>query len=363
MYYPELLEIINKTGAKEAIEKLDKYLAFLTNRSEKVITPSNIATQLELDFNIVNMIFEYIYDLGLFKKVYIVVCPECEREILVSDQRQLMDKVKELDFCSKCKEQIKITPEDIYVGYKLIKQPDLDQDEMILETKKLLGKSNKENMVDGLETLEEMFKKNKESPHDFFYNPSEADRQSLIESFNNLDLDYKSSKDQGGALEGLACKLFNICKGLTATTDMNTITNQIDCTVRNDYFIPLTVYKELGSIVKAECKNEPNKVPGNTYFHKLCGIIETSKSRNEQAVGILFSRKKAAKTCKDLARQYFLKDNIIIINIFNYDLNRIIIKNANFLDVLQEKIQYVKNNFSTDPEKHKLYRKRIENVI
>lgn len=75
---------------------------------------------------------------------------------------------------------------------------------------------------------------------------------------------------------------------MRASTIVRTSTNQIDCTVRKDYFIPLTVYKELGSIVKAEGKNEPKKRPGNGYYHKLYGILNTSKSLEEQSVGIIF---------------------------------------------------------------------------
>lgn len=355
MYYPELLDVIRKTGAKEAIEKLDKHLAFLPNRSENVITPSNIAIKLELDYNVVDVILKYIYEIGLFEKVYIVVCPECGREILVSDQKNLMDNIKQQDYCIKCRKDIIIEVEDIYWGYKILKQPELDQTDIIKETEKLLGKTEKSYNTEELETLKEY----KEKPHDFFYNPSEAEIKSLKEVFNSLDFDYRSSTiDQGGALEGLAFTLFNICTGMTPTTKIRTSTNQIDCTVRNDYCIPLTIYNELGSIVKVECKNEPDKTPGNGYYHKLYGIIQTSKNQNEQAVGILFSRKQAAKTCKDLARQYFLKDNIIIINIYDDDLDRIINKRENFLNVLQEKIQYIKNNIITPPEKHKLYRQQ-----
>ncbi len=364
MYYPELLDVIEKTGAKEAVEKLDKHLAFLNNRSEKIITPSNIAIKLELDYNIINVMFKYIYEIGLFEKVYIVVCPECGREILTSDQRNLIDRVKDLDYCIKCRRDITIDEDDVYLGYKILKQPQLEEEDIIKETEELLGMTAKSFDTKELETLKELFKKNKENPHDFFYNPSEADIKFLKNTFDSLDFNYKGSTTaQGSALEGLVLNLFNICTGMTATTIIRTEINQIDCIIRNDYCIPLTIYNELGSIVKAECKNEPKRTPGNTYYHKLYGIIEISKSQNEQAVGILFSRKKAAITCTNLAREYFLKNNIIIINIHDDDLDRIINRRENFLDVLQEKIQHVKNNIVTSPEKHKLYRNQDSKIL
>lgn len=358
MYYQELSEIISRTGAKEAIEILDRYLAFLPNRSEKVITPSNIASKLELDINIVDVIFDFMYDMDLIDKVYIVVCPNCGREILVTEKKLLIDKIEELDFCNKCRTDIEgINLEDIYVGYKLIKQPVLDENEIRVETEKLLYSEIKTTHRDKLEELKKLFENKKEKPHDFFYNPSEAEINALKETFKSLDNDYgKLTIEKGNVLEGLVCELFNLCKGLKATNEIRTPTNQIDCTVRNDYSISLTVYTELGSIVKIECKNEPDKTPGNTYYQKLYGIIQLSKNSTEQSVGILVSRRNIAKTCKDLARQYFLRDKIIIINICDDDFHRIINKGANLLDVIQEKIQYVKNNIITDPDKHKLYR-------
>lgn len=357
MYYPELSEIIKKTGVKEAIEKLDTYLAFLPNRSEKIITTSNVATMLELDFSIVEVILEYIYNIGLFSRTYICRCPNCGREIFTSDKKDLLEKAKEYSFCRKCKQEVEIGMEDIYVGYKLIKQPELDEDKIKAETEKVLKFNKTDDKEEDLQTLKYMFEKNKENPHDFFYNPSKADIDELKMMFESLDFDYgDSTTAQGGALEGLMCKLFNICIGMKATTVIRTSTNQIDCTVRNDYLIPLTVYNELGSIVKVECKNEHSKKAGNTYYHKLYGILQLSKSKSEQAVGILVSRDEIAKTCKDLARQYFLRDNIIIINISDKDLKNIVNKKVNFLDLLQEKIQMIKNNISTLPEKHKLYR-------
>lgn len=355
MYYPELLEIINKTGAKEAVEKIDKYFAFLPNRSESIITISNVANRLELDYSIVGVMFKYIYDLGIIDKIYIVMCPECGREILISNQKELMNRLKELDYCIKCKKEICIESTDIVVGYKVIKQPEIDSLDMANETLKLfeegMSKFNDEDI------LEKMFKEKNEKPHDFFYRPSEVEIEGLKKAFENLDLDYgDSTTAKGKALEGLVCDLFDICIGMTATTIVITATNQIDCTVRNDYSIPLTVYKELGSIIKIECKNEPKKKPNNTYYHKLHSIMQGSKIKEEQAVGIIVSRLEPTKPCKKLAREFFLQDGSIIVNICDEDLKRIIFNKSNLLDVLQEKIQTIKTNISTDPKEHKLYR-------
>lgn len=357
MYYPELLEVIDKTGAKEAVEKIDKYFAFLPNRSENIITISNLASRLELDYSIVGVMLKYIYELDILDKVYIVICPECGREILISNQKELINKVKEINYCIKCKNDVSVECSDIIVGYKVIKQPEIDSTDIAIETSKLFESNNK-NFNDE-DILQKMFESHKENPNDFFYNPSEVEIKKLRKMFESLDLNYgDSTTEQGKALEGLMCDLFNICDGMNATTSIRTSTNQIDCTIRNDYFIPLTVYKELGSIMKIECKNEPKNKPDNTYYRKLHSIMRGNKNDNEQAIGIIASRLEPTSTCKTLAREFFLNDRIIIINICDNDLKRIIFEKANLLDVLQEKIQTVKNNISTDPDRHKLYRKK-----
>lgn len=360
MFYPELLEIIDKTGAKELIEKIDRYFAFLPNKSQVVITASSFSNRFEIDFNIAETLLNFCYELELLEKFYIVCCPICGREVFKANKKELLEKISDFDYCIKCKHEISegdIQPDSIYVGYVLVKSPDLDPEDISKETERILGNNYKCLYNNEVDTLRKLLEEKKEKPHDFFYNPSEVEYRELKEMVATLDYDYgDDTTKQGKALEGLACKLFELCWGMKSTPIMRTPTNQIDCTVRNDLTISLTLYNELGSIIKCECKNEPNKTPGNTYYQKLHGILSMSKNEIEQSVGIIFSRKKRAKTCKILEREYFLKDNIIIINLCNDDYKRIIDEKENFLDVIQEKVQNIKNNFSTDPEQHKLYR-------
>lgn len=105
-----------------------------------------------------------------------------------------------------------------------------------------------------------------------------------------------------------------------------------------------------------ECKNEKDETPPNDYFYKLKGIISAGKYTTERGFGIIFSRKKVARTWKDLCRDAFKYENIIIINFYDDDYN-LIKSGENFLNLAQEKIQTLKQLISTPPEKHKLYRK------
>ncbi|MGL4108304.1 hypothetical protein [Clostridium sp. LP20] len=151
----------------------------------------------------------------------------------------------------------------------------------------------------------------------------------------------------------MAKTLLNSCKGIKCSTKVKSDVNQIDCSIRNDFRIRSTVYDEFGSFIYGECKNEA-KTPGNGYFYKLSGTISRGKARDERGFGIFFSRKKVANTWNILSREYFMRDNIIIISFSNEDFK--LIKNgANFLTLCQQKIQIIKNSISTLDEFADLY--------
>lgn len=169
---------------------------------------------------------------------------------------------------------------------------------------------------------------------------------------------FDNNTQQGTALEVLANLLFKCCKGIESTPKIRTGTNQIDCAVRVDFKLKSTVYEEFNSFIYGECKNEKS-VPGNDYFYKILGNINRSKSRDERGFGILFSRKKVAKTWKELSRDAFVMHNSLIINFSDEDFN-LIKEGANFLTLIQEKIQTIKNSISTDPRVHELYRDKKE---
>ncbi|WP_195603720.1 hypothetical protein [Clostridium tyrobutyricum] len=171
--------------------------------------------------------------------------------------------------------------------------------------------------------------------------------------YKNLDQCFKNKTQQGSALEELSELILRCTRGFYVTRKVRTGTNQLDCTIRNDYDIKLTIYQELGSILIGECKNE-KETPGNSYYYKLYGILQRSKGKDERRVGILFSREEVASTCMQIAREFFIRDNIIIVNFYDEDLKKITEGN-NFLIMLQRKIQTLKLDIRTSPEKHGLY--------
>jgi hypothetical protein len=185
--------------------------------------------------------------------------------------------------------------------------------------------------------------------------PSKDEYEEMNKLYKSLSGSFANKTSQGTALEELAQLILKCIKGFYVTRKIRTGTNQFDCTVRNDYDIKCTVYNEIGSIIIAECKNEEG-TPGNSYYHKLADIINSSKSKDERGFGILFSIGKIAKTCTTIAREKFLQNNMILINIFDKDLEEIVVSKRNFLVMLQEKIQTIKLDARTKPEDHSLYK-------
>ena len=80
--------------------------------------------------------------------------------------------------------------------------------------------------------------------------------EKIVELVNNLDAPYENKTEHGSALEELSNLLLNYCKGIKSTPKLKTKSNQLDCAIRNDFKIKLTVYEEFGSFLYGECKNE-----------------------------------------------------------------------------------------------------------
>jgi hypothetical protein len=261
------------------------------------ITASKIASKFGIDYTIAETLLVKILNTGIIEEIYIIDCPQCEKPICSTIRSRLLDDMKSITYCYRCDKPVDLSVDNVIIAYKIIKKPSISEEELREYTKSILVM-------------------NEEATSD--------DR--LIERLK---------------------------KGDTVTRKIRTGTNQLDCTVRNGFDIKCTVYSEIGSILIAECKNEEG-TPGNSYYHKLADIINSCKSPGEHRIGILFSRDPIARTCKEIAREKFLQNNIVLVNISNDELDKIV-NRKNFLVILQGKIQEVKLNIKTKSEKHKLY--------
>ncbi|MGL6174234.1 MAG: hypothetical protein ACRC1P_06445, partial [Cellulosilyticaceae bacterium] len=125
----------------------------------------------------------------------------------------------------------------------------------------------------------------------------------------------------------------------SCSTKIRNGTNQFDCTINNKLDIKPSIFNTMSDLFLVECKNESH-VPGNGYFLKLQGVLHNIRTD----FGIICSRKAWASTCDSLARDYFLQDKLIIINISDDDLKQIIYDRVNLLDIISLKVNTIKTN-------------------
>lgn len=153
--------------------------------------------------------------------------------------------------------------------------------------------------------------------------------------YNNLDKNFKNSKEKGDAYEKLVVDVLNKINGVKATSIVKTETNQIDCVAISQINTPyLSIYTYLSPKFICECKNE-SKTPGITYVEKLHSIMNMSPNTN---LAIIFSRKKWSQECKTFARELLLREKKYMINFSDEDWEVFFKKEMEFLVILSLKI-------------------------
>ena len=268
-------------------------------------------------------------------------CPECDfiieripENVFFDPDTNILDKKH---FCNSCGEYYNVDEEDVYIAYDIAKRPDKAVD--INETP--LNEENKGNFTqaDSLTNIEHLYK--------IFFAPSESAYNELLSMMQRLDGPFENTTEQGHALDNLVMKLIGNIKNSLCSTDIETTTNQIDCSAiigLSTLFPSVLKYLEPSFII--ECKNESTK-PKIGYFSKLADLVINSDSK----IGILWTRKKATKSFFEKSYHTYLKSEAIIINMFDDDLYELLVKRTNLLDYLSFKIfQVTHNSFDSNFE-------------
>ena len=342
MFYKQFLEITDVLNSS-FVENFDYWLATLPRNNQKNITISMVSARLGVKYSLAEYILKFAEEQKILKRYYIVKCPDCDYPIDTISKEELSDFLMNPVYCDECNEYKHILPNDIYVAYKVILQPDVTEDEITAEIEKKLN-SNKNIKVNFSHA--DSLSNNTIFIYEAFYNPDESAYSKFKELREKLDSDYgNNTTAQGNSLELLVLEIFNSVKIISATNDIKTKTNQFDCTAlcSLDSVYP-SVFNYLFPYFIIECKNEKKK-PDNTYMNKLESILDT----NEAQVGIIFGRKNATKACFNISREHYLikKDSIrkkIIITCCDDDLNYIIDKKVNLLQYIEFKIFQITSN-------------------
>lgn len=322
----------------EYVKNFDFWLSTLPERKEKHITASAVCSQLGGMFYQAEFMLEFALKNGILSKHYLVRCPECGECIdILESGDQVADTLMNSAYCDECEKDVIISPDDIYEAYKVIKRPDSSNSEIEDAIKKKLSEKMLEKNVNFYNAGSLIKKK---FLYSCFYSPNESAYDKFKEMRNKLEEDYgKNTTAQGNSLEELVLEIFKQIEFVNCSNKVHTETNQLDCTILANVATKFpSVFNYLSPMFLIECKNE-KKAPGNTYTNKLIGIME----KNESKLGILFSRKKAAKTCDKTAYQHYLSKKYapkqeIVICMDDIDLGYIIDKKVNLLEYLNFKI-------------------------
>lgn len=340
MFYKQFSKIINELNP-DFVESFDFWLATLPRNNQKNITASVVSARLGVQYVLAEAILNYATQEGILERYYLVKCPDCDDVLRVISKNEIAEILMYPIVCEFCGQDKDIAPEDIYMAYKIVLQPEATENEIAEAIERRL--KGPENLTENFMSADSLAS-NKTLLYEAFYSPSESAYSEFQELKKKLDLDYGSNTTQKGqALEVLITKIFNQIKGVSCTKEVKTATNQFDCTALCSLKTSFpSIFTYLSPYFIIECKNEPNKKPDNTYCNKLLSIMDT----NEAQVGIVFGRLDATKPCFEIAREHYLKHSHsrkqqIVITCCDEDLAYIIERRVDLLKYLEYKLLQV----------------------
>lgn len=344
MFYKQF-SIITDILNPEFVEKFDYWLATLPRNNQKNITASVVSARLEVKYALAEAILQYAEKLKILEKYFLIKCPECDCNIAIVSRDELAEVLLGTVFCEECEDDKIISPEYVYTAYKVIKQPDVTEEEIGQAIAKKINQVS--GVAKGNFSIADSLLNQKSTLYEVFYNPDESAYSKFIELRSKLDRDYgKNTTAKGKALEVLILEIFNHIKGLNGTNDIKTETNQFDCTCLSGInSIYPSVFNYMFPYFVIECKNEPDKKPNNTYCNKLLSIMDT----NAAQLGIVFGRIDATSTCFTISREHYLthlnsNKQRVILTFSDDDLDLIIDKRVNLLEYMEFKIFQVTAN-------------------
>ena len=342
MFYQESYNCTMYKTNSELVEKFDYFIANLIGDEANKITVSLVEEKLNIQRIIAKSLLLYFEKCNILKRMYAITCPneECECILKIVPTEQMTEAVNEIcsmEWCFNCEKKVEqITEENIFILFKRCKKSTASQEEIEKTLDKyeynvVFEEGNFFSKADSLEIND---------IYECYYNPDESAKKKLQTLYNNLEVEYTTTAEKGNALEDLVEEMFSLVKCFSVSKAYTTSTNQLDVTVKPLITICRpSVLDSLSPYFICECKNE-KKIPGNTYYHKLYSILNSTEGK----VGILFSINSCASTCNTIAREKYLLDNIILINITRTDLSKIISDKLNIFEIIKEKIDAVTLN-------------------
>ncbi|MEG0835603.1 MAG: hypothetical protein RR413_09190 [Christensenellaceae bacterium] len=320
---------------------LERYFSSLIGNATNGITANRAAIAMGIPFGHVIKLFSRCYKLGLLSIDYAIRCPECSTIIKRFSSRN--DDQGEDLYCYSCENNVSITTDNIEIIYKLSGDVFFPNGQQ--------GQISSTDTVAQIDSLKSFI----ESGGDYnslFFNPNMQELQVLQGMYQSIFAEQKNTKATGDALENLAVELFRTIHCVKATA-IRTSENQIDCYTNNGF---ASLLPALGQHIVIECKNE-KRTPGNTYLHKISGVIDTINGSVAKPVrlGMIISRTKPAKTVHNLAYIRYIKDGLRIITMCGDELEDILFNGRNLLELIEQKVDELQTQSANDLRAAGLY--------
>ncbi len=237
MYYSRLLTL-NKILEQEKIKSLDSYFTTLVGDESRNITVSKISSNIAVSVGVSTKILQECKNNGLLSQRYVLKCPECSMSI---KGYETIDDIPEEVECYNCEENIEVTAENIVVVYSLV--DDNDGDNSVFKLGQQLNKT-KPCAVALEDTLKGLIDNG--GLNNFLFELSDEQYNLLNNMYEEVKNKGNSTAKKGTTLEKFTLELFNSCRIFTAK-GISTVTNQIDCAVRNKLNIGIGISEILGS--------------------------------------------------------------------------------------------------------------------
>lgn len=342
MFYQESYNCMVYKSNPKIVEDFDFFIGTLNRNLLNKISVSLIVEKIGVQYELAKELLNYFESEEILEKQFVIVCPceDCDQILGIISFDKIDEFIRETKECFNCeRDNLEIKRENIYVVYKRIKLATTSQEEIAdtLEERNVISKRNDDINFIRADLLSE------DDIYKYYYNPNKSALKKIKKGYDNLKNHYTTTTQKGSVLEELVNEIFLNVKCFDTSMKYRTETNQIDVTVTPkikviepavlDFLIPYFV---------CECKNE-KKVSGNTYYHKLFSVIESTDAR----VGILFSIESCAKTCKIIAREKYLSSKKYLINITKKDLQKIIDQELSIFQVLKAKIDAISLSSNT----------------
>ncbi len=344
MYYQTLLTLEKKYD-KKIIEKYDSWLYNIPSRISDRISIAKATNELDIEFSMAKSILEDSVSLDILERRYAIKCPECNHVIKIVSIEDLYNEINDINNCDACEfENLEITDEDIQILYKKKK----------IESDIIDSNNIKKNLsYTDTDSLRGFFEDKILNPNDIFYRPTEEQKNDMIKLFEKIGQKENNTTALGNQLRDFTEYVLRIVK-VFESANVRTETNEIDCLVKNKLRIGIPYFlNELGSLIIVECKNEKSS-PGNTYYHKIQGILNIFKSKS----GIIVAIKDPTKPALKVANANYLMNGTIIVAINYEELRNVVYENLNFLDLLENKIIMLKTNATTYLGDNKVFEKK-----